>query len=51
VLIGPHADPAGIKGLKDIRRALASIKDKKVPFISRDDRSGTHVAETRAMEG
>jgi tungstate transport system substrate-binding protein len=45
VLIGPKTDPAGIKDLKDIRRALASIKDKKVPFISRGDRSGTHVAE------
>jgi tungstate transport system substrate-binding protein len=45
VLIGPKSDPAGVKGSKDIRRALASIKDKKVPFISRGDRSGTHMAE------
>jgi tungstate transport system substrate-binding protein len=45
VLIGPKADPAGVKGLEDIRRALASIKDKRVPFISRGDRSGTHLAE------
>ena len=45
VLIGPKADPAGVKGAKDIRRALASIKDKRVPFISRGDRSGTHMAE------
>src|ERR1700675_2221745 len=45
VLIGPKADPAGIKGSKNIRRALASIKDKSVPFISRGDQSGTHMAE------
>jgi tungstate transport system substrate-binding protein len=45
VLIGPKVDPAGVKGSKDIRQALASIKDKKVPFISRGDRSGTHMAE------
>jgi tungstate transport system substrate-binding protein len=45
VLIGPKADPAGVKGSRDIRRALASIKDKRVPFISRGDRSGTHMAE------
>jgi tungstate transport system substrate-binding protein len=45
VLIGPKADPAGIKGLKDIRQAFASVKDKKASFISRGDRSGTHIAE------
>lgn len=45
VLIGPKADPAGVKGSKDIRHALASIKDERVPFISRGDRSGTHMAE------
>jgi len=45
VLIGPKADPARVKGLKDIGQALASVKDKRVPFISRGDRSGTHMAE------
>jgi tungstate transport system substrate-binding protein len=50
VLIGPKADPAGIKGLKDIRPALASIQDKKVPFISRGDRSGTNMAELALWE-
>jgi tungstate transport system substrate-binding protein len=45
VLIGPKADPAGVKGFKDIRQALVSIKDKGVPFISRGDRSGTNMAE------
>jgi tungstate transport system substrate-binding protein len=45
VLIGPRTDPAGIKGSKDIRRALTAIKEKKSSFISRGDRSGTHLAE------
>src|SRR6187401_1077549 len=45
VLIGPKSDPAGVKGTKDIVAALKAIKDKSAPFISRGDRSGTHVAE------
>jgi tungstate transport system substrate-binding protein len=45
VLIGPTSDPAGIKGSKDIVAALKTIKDKGAPFISRGDKSGTHVAE------
>ena len=45
VLIGPKADPAGVRGSKDIRQALTSIKDKQASFISRGDRSGTHMAE------
>jgi tungstate transport system substrate-binding protein len=44
VLIGPKSDPAGIKG-KDIVAALKTIKDKGAPFISRGDKSGTHIAE------
>jgi tungstate transport system substrate-binding protein len=45
VLIGPKSDPAGVKGSKDIVAALKTIKDKGAPFISRGDKSGTHVAE------
>jgi tungstate transport system substrate-binding protein len=45
VLIGPKSDPAGIKGGKDIVAALKALKDKNAPFISRGDRSGTHIAE------
>lgn len=45
VLIGPKSDPAGISGSKDIVAALKAIKDKGLPFISRGDRSGTHIAE------
>ena len=45
VLIGPKSDPAGIKGMTDIAKALEAIKAKGATFISRGDRSGTHVAE------
>ncbi len=45
VLIGPKGDPAGVKGMTDIGKALVTIKAKGAPFISRGDRSGTHVAE------
>jgi tungstate transport system substrate-binding protein len=45
ILAGPKSDPAGIKGTTDIAAALKAIKDKSAPFISRGDRSGTHIAE------
>jgi tungstate transport system substrate-binding protein len=44
VLIGPKSDPAGVKG-KDIETALKTIQEKRAPFVSRGDRSGTHSAE------
>ena len=44
VIIGPKNDPAAIKG-KDVVAALKTIKEKQAPFISRGDRSGTHIAE------
>jgi tungstate transport system substrate-binding protein len=45
VLIGPKSDPAGIRGMKDVAKALKTIRDKQAPFISRGDGSGTHLAE------
>jgi tungstate transport system substrate-binding protein len=45
ILVGPKSDPAGIKGSKDVVAALRTIKEKALPFISRGDRSGTHIAE------
>jgi tungstate transport system substrate-binding protein len=45
ILIGPRNDPARIRGTKDIVAALKTLKDKRVPFISRGDRSGTNIAE------
>ena len=45
VLIGPRSDPAGIAGGKDITVALKKIEAAHAPFVSRGDRSGTHMAE------
>jgi tungstate transport system substrate-binding protein len=45
ILIGPRADPAAVKGSKDVLVALAAIKRTRSTFISRGDRSGTHIAE------
>ena len=45
VLIGPKSDPADIKGMKDVAKAFQTIKEKQASFISRGDRSGTHIAE------
>lgn len=45
VLIGPKADPAKVAGGKDILEALRKIKAAGAAFVSRGDRSGTHMAE------
>jgi tungstate transport system substrate-binding protein len=45
VLIGPKSDPARVAGGKDILEALRKIKSSSAPFVSRGDRSGTHIAE------
>ncbi len=45
VIIGPPADPAGIKGLNDATEALKKIAASGVKFISRGDDSGTHTKE------
>ena len=45
VIVGPPDDPAGIKGMKLATEALKRISERKGMFISRGDKSGTHVAE------
>jgi len=45
ILIGPKADPAKIGGGKDILEALKKVRAAQAPFVSRGDRSGTHMAE------
>jgi tungstate transport system substrate-binding protein len=45
VIVGPKADPAGIAGGADTLEALRKIKSAGTPFVSRGDRSGTHIAE------
>jgi len=50
VIVGPADDPAGIKGTKTAAEALKKIKDKGSLFISRGDKSGTHMAEMGLWE-
>jgi tungstate transport system substrate-binding protein len=45
VIVGPASDPAAIKGTKTAAEALKKIMDSGALFISRGDKSGTHVAE------
>jgi tungstate transport system substrate-binding protein len=47
VVVGPKSDPADIKGMKSVNKAFQTLKDKKISFISRGDRSGTNSAELR----
>ena len=50
IVIGPAADPAGIKGVTDGAEAFKKIAEKQVPFISRGDDSGTHTKEQSLWE-
>jgi tungstate transport system substrate-binding protein len=45
VIIGPPDDPAKIKGLPSALDALKRIAESQSRFVSRGDRSGTHVLE------
>ena len=45
VLIGPADDPAQIKGLPKAVDALKRIAESQSRFVSRGDKSGTHVLE------
>jgi tungstate transport system substrate-binding protein len=47
VIVGPGADPAGVKGSADVVDALKKIAGAKAPFASRGDDSGTNKAELR----
>jgi tungstate transport system substrate-binding protein len=50
VIVGPPNDPAGVKGMKSATEALQTISRKGTAFISRGDKSGTHVAEMLLWE-
>jgi tungstate transport system substrate-binding protein len=45
VIVGPAYDPAGIRAASGAAAALEMIATKMAPFVSRGDKSGTHVAE------
>ena len=45
IVVGPAADPAGIKGQTSAVEAFKAIYNTGVPFITRGDDSGTHKKE------
>ena len=45
VILGPQDDPAGIKGVNDIAKAMQMIAASGATFVSRGDDSGTHTRE------
>jgi tungstate transport system substrate-binding protein len=45
IIVGPTSDPAGVKGGRDVLKALKKITDSKAKFISRGDNSGTDQME------
>lgn len=47
VIVGPHSDPARIRGLRDAREALKRIAEVRASFASRGDDSGTNRMELR----
>lgn len=44
VIVGPIADPAGIKGMS-LAEGLKTLAEKEIVFVSRGDKSGTHMTE------
>ena len=45
VIVGPHSDPARIRGMKDLDAALKKLKSSNATFVSRGDDSGTNKKE------
>lgn len=50
VIMGPDSDPAGIKGEKSAVEALKKIARANTLFVTRGDKSGTHVKELEMWE-
>lgn len=50
VLVGPPEDPAQVAAAGSPAAAIARISARRAPFVSRGDRSGTHVKERSLFE-
>ena len=50
MILGPEADPAGIRGMGDAAAALLRIAEAQALFVTRGDLSGTHVKEMEVWE-
>lgn len=47
IIVGPEADPAGVKASADTTAAMLALDAGKAPFLSRGDDSGTHKKELK----
>src|SRR5881398_4022157 len=45
LVVGPASDPAGLRGLSDAVAAFRRLAERRAPFVSRGDQSGTHQRE------
>src|SRR5207244_13301837 len=45
LIVGPAADPAGLRGMQDAAAALLRVASRRAPFVSRGDNSGTEIRE------
>lgn len=50
IIVGPAADPAGIKGITSAVETLKKLSAAKVVFLSRGDNSGTHQLELKVWK-
>jgi len=50
VILGPTADPAGIRGERSAVAALRKIAQAETLFVTRGDNSGTHVKEVELWQ-
>jgi tungstate transport system substrate-binding protein len=50
LIVGPAADPAGVRDADDAAEAFSRIASGRLPFVSRGDDSGTHRAELRIWQ-
>ena len=51
VIVGPAADPAGIRGKATAAEGLNLVAEAEAPFVSRGDDSGTHKKELSLWTG
>ena len=45
LIVGPAADPAGLRGMQDAAAALLRLAERRAQFVSRGDNSGTEIRE------
>lgn len=50
IVVGPAADPAGIRGLEEPAEVFARLAQGSAPFVSRGDDSGTHRKERKLWQ-